>query len=292
MKLKRLAWALWAVFPVGVLFFHFGPGQAMFLGERAARVQRAALDSEALAKQAQSTAYEAHLKAIEARRAVFLSQKPEDETAARVATEAEDAAYKTAGEAWKKVADQLNQALELLKDEAPETAKKLRWSRGRALVRSGDVWTGIGEFERLLEESESAPPNAEFERATRQELATAYYYGARLLRLSGMPPQEWMVESGKARQQFRYLAENSASTGPGADPAEEAANAQRNLELVLNLEQSSLNELQAKPLPKDSPRQGNEGNRPGNRPGRKTKRPPQQRDGRGAGGAGDIPEGW
>ncbi|MFZ4573753.1 MAG: hypothetical protein ACOYN0_05105 [Phycisphaerales bacterium] len=301
MKLNRLAWGLWAVLPVGVVFFHFGPGQALFLAERASRVQRVAMDSEAAAKAVQSAAYELHLKGIDARRQALLSQSPADEAAARIATEAEDAAYKRAAESWKKVADELGQALELLRDEAPDTARKIRWARGRALVRSGEVWIGIDEFERILADLETKPAGADFERATREELATAYYYGARLLRLSGMPPQEWMIESGKARQHFRFLAEQGAadataesSTTAAGEPqatGEGQTNAQRNLELVLNLEQSTLAELQGKPLPKDSPRAGNQGNRPGNRPG-KSKRPPQQRDGRGAGGAEDIPEGW
>ena len=68
-------------------------------------------------------------------------------------------------------------------------------------------------------------------------------------------------------------------------------NYQRNLELVLNLEQSSLQELQGRPLPRQSPREGANGLRPGNWPG-KSQRPPRNRDGRGAGGAGDIGPGW
>ena len=64
---------------------------------------------------------------------------------------------------------------------------------------------------------------------------------------------------------------------------------QRNVELVLNLEQSSLEELQAKPRPKYEP----PGNREGNRPGRgKSPRPPRKGDDRGAGAAGDIGPGW
>ncbi|NDG63565.1 MAG: hypothetical protein EBY29_08895, partial [Planctomycetes bacterium] len=74
------------------------------------------------------------------------------------------------------------------------------------------------------------------------------------------------------------------------DATASAKNYQRNLELVLNLEQSSLVDLQGKPLPKDSPRAGKPGNRPGNKPG-KSKKPPRE-DGRGAGGAEEIRDGW
>ncbi|MFO0873895.1 MAG: hypothetical protein U0575_07975 [Phycisphaerales bacterium] len=66
---------------------------------------------------------------------------------------------------------------------------------------------------------------------------------------------------------------------------------ERNLELVLNLEQNSLGELQAHPLPRESPRTGADGLRPGDRPG-KNPRPPRRRDARGAGGNDDIGPGW
>ncbi len=303
MKLRRAGWALWAMIPVGVLFFHFGPGQAMFVADRAARVKSVANDSEATARAAQDAAYEKHLAAIKARRKAFLSQAPEDEVEARVATEAEASAYAVAAEAWKKVADQLNQVLEVLGDSSPEQGRRVRWARSRALVRSGDVWGGIGELEAVLGELDKAGESrGELARSTREELATAYYYGARLLRLSGMPPQEWLIESGKARQHFRYLAEHAGEADPGASGpltmesaeqvGERALNYKKNLEQVLNLEQSTLAEIQGRPLPKDSPRAGNAGNRPGNGPPRKSKRPPDRRDGRGAGGAGEIPEGW
>jgi hypothetical protein len=96
-----------------------------------------------------------------------------------------------------------------------------------------------------------------------------------------------MVESGKARQHFRYLAEKAQA---GGDAAKKAANHQRNVELVLDLEQNSLYEVQGKALPEDSP-MGRKGKRPGQGEG-KSNRPPRERDGRGAGGAEAITSGW
>ncbi|MFT3686870.1 MAG: hypothetical protein QM783_18440 [Phycisphaerales bacterium] len=135
----------------------------------------------------------------------------------------------------------------------------------------------------LADAGQSTGPLAD---QARDEAATGYYYGARLLRASGKPASEWREVSGQARQNFRYLAETA-----GSDDAK-AADRQKNLELVLNLEQSSSEDLQAKPLPKYSPRKGAEGLRPGDRAG-KTKRPPRKKsDARGAGGTGDIEGGW
>ncbi len=306
---RRLPWALWALVPVAALSFHYGPGQAAYVEDRAAQLHAVTLEAERSADTAQQAAYALHLKAIEARRAALLSQSPEDESRALEATRAEDRAYEAASQEWKKVVVESERVLEALGESSPDHARVVRVGRARALVRSGEIWPGIAELEAVLGELESAlldaadattagPASesargdlARLERSTREELATANYYGARLLRLSGMPPQEWMVESGKARQQFRYLAERSAGAIGSDEATSFAASAQRNLELVLNLEQSALVELQGRPLPKESPCRGNQANRAGQckKPGKK---PGDRPDGRGAGGLQDIGAGW
>jgi hypothetical protein len=289
MKLAKLAWAAWALIPVAALAFHYGPGQKIYRQDLAARLQDTALRLEKEAKELQSHAYAKHLAALEARKRSFLAGTPEAESAANIATDAETEAFTASSVAWKQTADAFGHIQEVAQDASPQMVQKIRWSRSRALVRSGDVWTGIAELEDVLNEIEAAPKGSgsEMSRAAREELGAAYYYGARLRRLSGEPEEEWRVDSGKARQHFRYLAEQARTT---SQPREVAENHERNVELVLDLEQSSVLELQGKPLPKDSPLRGT-GNRPGNRQG-KTKRPPQQRDGRGAGGAEGIFTGW
>ncbi|HMN97053.1 MAG TPA: hypothetical protein PKC43_02775 [Phycisphaerales bacterium] len=289
MNASRIGWALWALIPVAAISFHYGPGQASVVVDRAARLQDDAVAAEREAMALQESAYEAHLAGIEARRRALRSSDPDDAEAATRATERELAAYDRAAEAWGRAADAHERVLTALGDAVPEKAREIQLARARAMVRSGDVWTGIGELESSLEALESAGEgDSPLGRQVREELATACYYGARLLRLSGMPAQEWMVESGIARQQFRYLAERERAEGGAA-----ATNHQRNLELVLNLEQAALVELQARPLPKDSPCQGkmecrdgtckNRGKRPG---------PRGNRDARGAGGPEEIRGGW
>lgn len=289
--ISRLAWAAWALVPVGVLFFHYGPGQKAYVEDRAARIHRAAVAAERDAAALQERAYASHLEALEARRRAFLSGGADDERAALEATAVEEQAYATAAASWKTAAEGYQQVLATLGDAAPEQSRAIRVARARATVRAGEIWPGIAELEQLLVEFDATNPDDQrLARVAREELATACYYGARLLRLSGMPPQEWMIESGKARQQFRYLAEQ-ARTESADHSTELATDYQRNLELVLNLEQSTLVELQGRPLPKDSPRRGNMGNRPNGQDG-KSQRPPNRRDARGAGGAEAIRDGW
>lgn len=288
MRFKRIAWAVWAVVPVAALAYHYGPGQAIYLHDRAAELQDHARQLEAEALQLHEEAYAVHLESVEARRKAAENPTVEAESRATAAAELESRAFQRASRAWKLAADAFGNIEEIAQRASPETLRAIRWSRSRALVRAGDLWNGISELESLLSQLEAVgDAQAHMATATREELAAAYYYAARLMRLSGDPPEQWLIESGKARQQFRYLAEQARAGGMNPEMAE---NHERNVELVLDLEQSTLLDIQGKPLPKNSPL-GRAGRRPGRAEG-KTRRPPDRRDGRGAGGAQDIFEGW
>lgn len=288
MTISKFGWALWAMLPVGALAFHYGPGQAVYQQDVAVSLQRAAMDLEANAKAQHARAYELHLASIGARRDAFVNDTARTQAAVKAAGEAEAAAFAAASAAWKRVAEAYGHIQERATACTPQTLRQVRWARSKALVRSGQIWEGIDELESVLTEAEEAGGSAcETALAARQELATAHYYGARLRRLSGEAEEDWLVDSGKARQHFRYLAEHARATGR---PAEVVESHERDVELVLNLEQSALYELEGKPMPKDSPCQCT-GKNPGKNKG-KSKRPPQNKDARGAGGAEEIWQGW
>jgi hypothetical protein len=284
---RHVAWTCWALLPIFGLAYHFGPGQRLYHRDSAARALSQANAAQLQASDAQGAAYAQHLKAIDARRAAFLSQDPTDAAKAKTAGAQEEAAYEIAATAWKAAADSYQRVQDTLADGASEIADRVRWSHARALIHAGQIATGVDELEDLLDKlTDQGKGDSELARKCREEAATGYYYGARLMRLSGRPASEWKEISGRARQNFRYLAETS-----GADP-ELAKNHQNNLELVLNLEQSSLEDIQAKPLPKDSPRGNRDGLGQGQRKG-KSKRPPRRGPpNNGAGGAGEVEGGW
>ena len=154
----------------------------------------------------------------------------------------------------------------------------------------------------------------------REELAAAQYVGARLLREEGRSPEVWKPVANSARQQYRYLAEHS---GVGKDQSTQTVSSvssagqgksgvdtnvrentssvnrderiKRNLEQVLNLEQSSAEQLEGVPLPRQAPMARRPGDgEPGDRPGKGPGRGPMQ-DGPPGDGAG-IPRpfgsGW
>ena len=289
MKMSRLAWTLWALIPVGLLAFHFGPGQAAYREDKAAKLVAKADAAQQEALALQSAAYEKHLAAIAARIAAFGKEDDSLRNAAAAATVDEEAAYAKASAAWKVTADALAEAQSYVDEIGGPVREEIRLAKARALVRTGDVAAGTNELEDLLYDAgEHDSLGTPLALKAREELATAYYYGARLMRLAGKPADEWREVASRARQNFRYLAEDAKARGAGGD---EVANHEKNGELVLNLEQSSLDELYAKPRPKDSPTGKCNGLGQKPRPGNKG-RNQGQKPAKGAGMNGEIGNGW
>jgi hypothetical protein len=289
MKLSRIAWTLWALIPVGLLAFHFGPGQAAYREDKAAKLVAKADSTQQEALALQSAAYEKHLAAIAARIAAFGNENEALRDAAAKATAEEEAAYAQASAAWKVTADALAEAQAYVDELGGPVREEIRLAKARALVRTGDVAAGTNELEDLLYDAgERDALDTPLAIKAREELATAYYYGARLMRLAGKPADEWREVASRARQNFRYLAEDAKARGASGD---EIANHEKNGELVLNLEQSSLDELYAKPRPKDSPTGKCNGLGQKPRPGNKG-RNQGQKPAKGAGMNGEIGNGW
>ena len=289
MKMSRLAWTLWALVPVGLLAFHFGPGQAAYREDKAAKLVAKADAAQQEALALQSAAYEKHLAAIAARIAAFGKEDDSLRNAAAAATVDEEAAYAKASAAWKSTADALAEAQSYVDEIGGPVREEIRLAKARALVRTGDVAAGTNELEDLLYDAgEHDALGTPLALKAREELATAYYYGARLMRLAGKPADEWREVASRARQNFRYLAEDAKARGASGD---EVANHEKNGELVLNLEQSSLDELYAKPRPKDSPTGKCNGLGQKPRPGNKG-RNQGQKPAKGAGMNGEIGNGW
>ena len=282
---KGMGWTIWALVPVLVLAFHFGPGQELERRDLAVRRHQDAIMLEEIATELQAEAHAHHLAVIEARREAFLAGIQAGSPEVEAAIQQEQLAYEQAAEAWEKVADAYGDVENLLPDDAGEL-QRVRWSKARAEVRSGDIWGGAAELEALLGELD--PNQVTLVRATREELAGAHYYGARLMRLAGEPAKVWRAESMRARQHFRLLAENAAADG---DPDAVVRGYEDNVERVIELEQLDRSEIEGRPLPRESPR-GMRSPRPGNR-GRPGVGPRGDRpDGRGAGPDRPIGDGW
>lgn len=285
--LSKLALTIWAVLPVMAMAYHFGPGQAGLNRDNAVLMLEDARASETLATEAQSLAHAAHMATMNAKRQALLSGDASDERLVSQTLEVEKEAYAIASDAWKAAADAYQVVEHLLGDS--EEALTIQWAKARSLVRAGEIYNGIDQLQSIMDRIELEQiDDLPLAIGAREELAAAYYYGARILRDEGRPAELWKQSSGIARQQYRYLAEDAKNKRD----ADTASNLQRNLERVLDLEQLDGSELIGKPLPKDSPRGRRPGDRnPGNRSGI-SQRPPQGLGGNGAGGLLEIGPGW
>ncbi len=283
------AWSAWAVLPVFGLAFHFGPGQNYMKRDIAVDQLRAARVMEAEAENLQQAAYEAQFKTLAAREKLVQSGSDAERRQVDALMQAEQAAYAQASDRWKVLADKYQQIEALLEGSAAEN--QVRWLRGRALVRAGEVFNGIealqSTYDAVADKAKTDRDAAKLALATREELAAAHYYGARLLREEGRAADIWRQVSEVSRQQFRYLAEHSQ----GEPAINQVSNLQRNVERVLDLEQQDQSELIGRPIPKDSPRARRPGDgQPGRRPG--IGPPRGDRPNTGASGMMEIGDGW
>ena len=73
---KGVGWTTWALVPVLVLAYHFGPGQNLERRDLAVQRHQDAIALEELATALQAEAHASHLAVIEARRAAFLAGEP------------------------------------------------------------------------------------------------------------------------------------------------------------------------------------------------------------------------
>jgi hypothetical protein len=298
MNRTRLLWTAWALVPVGLLAFHYGPGQRASQAERAAELVARADAARDGAEALQSSAHALHVAAVEARaRAAASAGDAALHRAALEAVAAEEAAYAASGAAWSGVAGTLEEAQALLAEAGSPRERDVRIAKAEALVRSGEVAAGANELEDMLGEltaerraAHRAPGagagDAALEHRVREELATAYYHGARLQRLAGAPEDEWRDAARHAREQFRYLAEEARARGEAGG---RVLDLERNVELVLDLEQSAGDQVALKVKPRDCPSGQCKGL--GTRKG-KGRKPSDGTPSPGAGMQGEIGDGW
>jgi hypothetical protein len=196
--MKRLFLVFWLVLPLGLVAWHYGPGQDALRRDDSARWLKRALAAE---------------KACDPAAAI------ENYTA----------------------------ALDALPGNAVAENRRIRLARARARMLARELPTAERELGDLFREIESdRHAEADVARETRASLAASKYYMTWLLRLEGLPEEEWEPEIEAARQHFRHLAEDAAKRG---DPTL-VKQSQESLESSIKLARMDLTELQGLPLPK------------------------------------------
>lgn len=150
-----------------------------------------------------------------------------------------------AAEDWQGAVQAYDEALARMPSDKAEARARVRLAQAKARVLTGDLPEAMQDMEGLLSDVLRGPGDGELARAVREELASAQYHAAWLMRLEGADRQEWTAQTDLARQNFRLLAEHAVAHGDAR-----AGDHQKNLEASIRLAQMDLSELQGLPLPK------------------------------------------
>lgn len=208
--MRKLYLTLWCLLPFGGLAYHYGPGRG-----------RLVLDEAAVAVD-------------EAREHARLAQGLSGDEA-------------TAGDAsaeWALASARFEAALSLLPKERSAERRVLTLERAKARMLCSELPQANAELRALVQELEAEPAaDAALLFDARRTWANSEYYMTWLARLEGASEDEWQPRIEAARQVYKLLADEPATT------AETKLGVQEDLEASIRLARMDLGELQGLPLP-------------------------------------------
>jgi len=150
---------------------------------------------------------------------------------------------------WSAAVAEFETALESLPDDADTTRREIRLELAQAKMNASRLPEAHEDLKKLLDEmlamTERQPDDAEFENRVRESLASSQYYMTWLMRLEGLPREEWEPEIESARQNYRLLAERADETGR----TDQKKTQLENLEASIKLARLDLSDLQGLPIP-------------------------------------------
>lgn len=149
-------------------------------------------------------------------------------------------------ERWTEAVERYDEVLAELPSESVDAGRHARIERAKARMLSAQLPAAHTDLQDLVEEM-LADGNADpdlLDRA-REALASSQYYMTWLMRLEGLPREEWEPEIEAARQTYRLLAERAEARGDSAA----GAKAEEDLESAIRLARMELTDLQGLPLP-------------------------------------------
>ena len=209
--MRKLYVFAWLLLPVAAGAYHYGPGQERVAADRAAE---AAERGAELAREA-------------------------------AAIQARDGDLPAKG-TWFEAEAAFAEALDLLPAGRLAEARALRLERAKAQMMISKLPDARRDLAALVEELlEDPAADPELVADARGSLASAQYYTTWLMRLEGLPREEWEPEIEASRQNYKLLAERAGQAGDEAA----AAQAREDLESSIRLARMDLDELQGLPLP-------------------------------------------
>ena len=209
--MRKLLLSVWLIGPVGAVAYHYGPGQ-----------DRLRVDAAATA------IAEAETAASEARE---IAAKKGD---------------REARDAWSVAEEACSKAIAALPADRIAELRTLKLARAKAQMMISKLPDARRDLEALVEELSSDPTSDRtLKRDAQRTLASARYFTTWLLRLEGVPREEWGPEIESARQTQKHLAEEAERIGDLVL----AKAAREDLESAIRLERMAIGELQGLPLP-------------------------------------------
>lgn len=168
----------------------------------------------------------------------------------RLALDAVDALLVDAHQAaldgsWNTAVRGYEDALAKLPKDQEAVAQRLRLELNKARMQAKGLGTAREELETLVEElADDKQSDPQLLGEARQALARAQFFTTWLMRLEGVPREEWVPEIEAARQNWRLLAEQAGGTAQQAQHT-------KDLEAAIKLERIEIEELQGLPLPSE-----------------------------------------
>jgi len=154
--------------------------------------------------------------------------------------------YVAAGN-WSGADQEYERALTLLPTDRQQEIYQVRLQRAKAQMQIAELPEANLELSILVDElRDDKDVPAELMNDAQEALANSQYYMTWLMRLEGLPRDEWEPEIESARQTYRLLSEQSLAAGNSAT----AEQNQEDLEAVIRLARMDLSELQGLTIPR------------------------------------------
>ena len=147
---------------------------------------------------------------------------------------------------WSEAVEAYGEAQTILPNGQVHVGRRIRLERAKAQMFVAQLPAANAALQGLVEElQDDKSADAELLANARAALANSQYYKTWLMRLEGLPREQWGPEIDAARQTYKLLAEQTEAAGD-KDLAERH---KQDLESVIRLARMDLSDLQGLPLP-------------------------------------------
>lgn len=158
----------------------------------------------------------------------------------------DDARQCVANEEWSQAVDLFNEVLSDLPDEKLAESRTVILEKAKCQMMAAKLPEARQTLEGLLDDvREDDSSDKKFVTEVQSALANSQYYMTWLMRLEGMPEEEWKPEIEAARQHYTQLVTDAKELGD----EELLGRSLEDLESSVRLARMDLSELQGLPLP-------------------------------------------